>query len=213
MPTMLQALTATASFRIQQSILNASIQAKSRLGLDATTDRRQLRELAYDGPLYAAAYRLIGYVMLPMYDEHPDVAEFASDRVRTFRFDSVLSLSDARSTLDFQVANRAWFGGEEPAWEPGDSPSSGWSAVRLVDQCGNSLQSGEVVNGNIVWEPVEQYDEETIRTMLAKISELKSEAALEAGWDNFSTAKDLRDQYTALETKLACAAVLERVVQ
>lgn len=103
------------------------------------------------------------------------------------------------------IASVERFAGQD-RFETGDDDAMGFEPRLFViidsEQC--QVLAGEPWRRGIRWcDPVASDGE--ARLVVAKASKLRGEAAFEAGWDNHSTARDLRFRASVLEGRLVHA--------
>lgn len=82
--------------------------------------------------------------------------------------------------------------------------------IVINDRFGNQVLYGTVNNGTLGWlKPVEGEAESALRK---SIDALYAEAAFESGWDNYSTAQELREHARCLERRLVSPQWLPHVL-
>lgn len=138
-----------------------------------------------------------GQVCRDMYDEHPGLAYFYMDGRRQVPISHPLSMADGKA-----LAESAWqrYHGESRSADEYVEYDGQFTPSRVL-----LLNSDEAVlqcyEGN-GW--LTEFDSpEQWAAMLTQAGELTSEASIEAGWDNFSTAKGLRAQATHLRRRVS----------
>jgi hypothetical protein len=137
-----------------------------------------------------------GRMCRDMYDEHPGFAYFYVDAHRSVPVPKPLTLALAQATAEL-----AWerICAADARTEDFEEHDGQFNASRMVlrGRDGTVMQSFE--NGHWVSEfnAPEDWD-----ALLVRARELESEASIEAGWDNFSTAENLRHSATALRRRV-----------
>ncbi|MDN8078793.1 hypothetical protein QZN30_05465 [Burkholderia multivorans] len=139
-----------------------------------------------------------GSLCRDMYDEHPGFAYFYVTAHQGISIPHPLPLSTAMA-----VAEAAWkrdhVSSEDDDYEEHDGQFTPES-ILLLSADRETVQHYR--NGHWVSEfiPPEEWD-----TQLCRASELSSEASIEAGWDNFSTAERLSASATAIRRQVDIA--------
>lgn len=144
-----------------------------------------------------------GSVCRDMYDEHPGLAYFYVQSHREVPIPHALPITSSKL-----IAEREW-ARRHPPEAAGEDDQEPWTeydgmftATRILLQARDSsvvqcLERGE-------WErdfpPATEWD-----SMLKRATDLSHEASVEAGWDNFSTAENLRSRATDLRRAVAMA--------
>jgi hypothetical protein len=138
-----------------------------------------------------------GRMCRDMYDEHPGFAYFYVDSHRSVPVRKPLTLALAQATAE--LAWQRLSADESADTEDFEEHDGDFSPNRIVlrGRDGTVMQSFE--NGH--W--VSEFDApEEWAALLTQARELESEASIEAGWDNFSTAENLRHRATALRRRV-----------
>ncbi len=138
-----------------------------------------------------------GQVCRDMYDEHPGLAYFYMDGRRQVPISHPLSMTDGKA-----LAESAWqrYHAESRSADEYEEYDGQFTPSRvLLLNCDEAVLQCYEGNG---W--LTEFDSpEQWAAMLTQAGELASEASIEAGWDNFSTAKGLRAQATHLRRRVS----------
>lgn len=206
-------LAAAANLRVNLIIERATIKAKEDLHMpvDLSAYDKAKKRLSDETPLFATSFEIRGQVCRDMYDHVPGFAYFYTNGVRRFTLPPYTSLSNAKQHAIKQLrAMIEEFGDEDEEYDGQFTPTY----IVLFDQFKRVIQESTDIDSTdaISWK-TDYPSQEEWGTLEQRASELASEAALEAGWDNHDTATRLRAQYDAIHRKVQAARLLARIVQ
>lgn len=207
MKTVIAAMFDIVKFNTEIRILSSAIVAKHELGLDAESDRQKHSSLQYEGPTVVASMSIVGWELEPMSDDGSVEGYFDRPLSKTVSI-FPQSLSAAKSTIQMQHLLDAWFecdGFKLDKLDSEEELGSGFSSVRLLDNLGNVVAEGEAffLGGEMSWKQVNPLGETEIAKKLQQARELDDEASEEARWDNFDTARNLRERAGSLRREIA----------
>lgn len=207
MKTVIAAMFDIVNFNTEIRILSSAIVAKHELGLDAESDRQKRSSLQYEGATVVASMSIVGWELEPMSDDGSVAGYFDRPMSKTV---SIVpqSLSTAKSTIQMQQLLDIWFESEGfklDNLDPEEEFGSGFSSVRLLDNLGNIVAEGDAyfLGGKISWKQFSPLGETEIAKKLQRARELEHEASEEACWDNFDTARNLRERAGSLRREIA----------
>ncbi|MEX3983779.1 hypothetical protein AB4Y45_32875 [Paraburkholderia sp. EG287A] len=142
-----------------------------------------------------------GSLCRDMYDEHPGFAYFYLDAQRDVPIPHALPLTTSKL-----IAEREWVrhhppvaDGDDDAWEEYDGMFTA-TRILLLARDASPVQCYERGEWKRDFPAPAEWE-----SMLNRATDLSSEASVEAGWDNFSTAENLRRTATALRRSVAMA--------
>lgn len=212
-------MTKAALLQLAALIEHSVMRARHALRMphdDASLDEANQR-LRYESPLFVKTIEIHGSVCRDMYDHAPGFAYFYTDGLRCFKAPPYCRLSQAME-LSVQMLKQAKQEAREEA--DGDEQYDGKfspQSIVLRDQFGHVVQEykwrkdADGQSKHCWLHQLPTPDE--CHTMEKRASELASEAAVESGWDNFSTAEGLRNHAEALQRKVSVARMQLRVVR
>lgn len=210
----ISALIELAAFNADKQILRSTIDAKAALGLAFDAELRALNGLRYDGPTIVSAARVVGWQVLPMYDDQPvDFASFTVSASQTIWL-APQTLESARRRLQPQALLDFWYGqeGYRHPEDPDEWPGFGMRRLELLDNLGNVVAQAEIAfDGQVTWIDVAPMGEAEIAVTLQLAAKLEAEASEEARWDNFSSAESLREQAAGLRRSVSIVMNAERL--
>jgi hypothetical protein len=136
-----------------------------------------------------------------MYDEHPGLAYFyvRSQRWLAIPHPVPFETAKAIAEAEWQRGRAAPGGEDDETYEEYDGQFSP-ERILLLSCDGQVIQCCEKGQWLQDFVPATEWV-----GLLAKAAELESEASFEAGWDNFSTAENLRTSATSIRRKVAIA--------
>lgn len=201
-----------AMCRIVHRIEQSAVDALRSLGLPADTAGVQVafNRMRDEAPLYVASIVLHGSLQQDMYDEHPGLAYFTTDTFRKRIAPRHCGMRRAQAQA-LALLRQA----EEECGDEDDDGRFIPRSVSLVDRFGRTLQQyvlsdfgpGEASG----WlESVPDASEWPV--LLAEAERLSESAASESRWDNFDSARSLRNQATQLRTLVSIAELQHRVI-
>ena len=141
-----------------------------------------------------------GSLCMDMYDEHPGLAYFYRTIRRRLPIPHALPLATAKL-----IAQRDW-ARRHPESEADADPWAEYdgqftaSRILLLAHDGTVLQCFEAERWVTDFVAPAEWD-----ALLKRAADLESEASVEAGWDNFSTAEGLRSSATAIRRRVSIA--------
>ena len=164
-----------------------------------------------ESPLFAHHALIKGNSYMLIDDGAPGLGCFATEGQRLVEFIPYSRLACCQK-LAVEVFGEL---SQQPAHGPSDytEPDEGDFeplSITIFDQFKTPI--AEYRNGKWLSE-TDLPGEDEVECCLTEVSSLRSEAAFEGGWDNFSTARRLRSQADMLATKVAIAQRLSRVVR
>lgn len=180
--------------------------AVQRLGFAASLERLNVvsaiaRRMS---PLYVDHCVIHGSVCCDMYDEHPGFAYFYRDGSLSADLTPYRHLADAQQhALEIWHAQRKDDEEDKDEW---DGKFTAGATIVLKDQFGRPIDEFDGKSWSLI-EPEERWPE-----LLEQVRTLRSEAHFESGWDNASTAADLRRRADKLERAVQIAELRPRVI-
>lgn len=153
--------------------------------------------------------RIVGWREEPMYDEHPSLATYAVKAYKTLSL-KPQTLSAAKALIQPQYLLDAWYGvdgySHPESFDDENWPDSGMTRLELIDAFGRLVAEADVdFRGNVTWADPLLLTEEQIAKIEIQANSLYSQATVESGWDNFSTAANLREEADSLLRKVSIA--------
>ncbi|RQR65552.1 hypothetical protein DIE18_03640 [Burkholderia sp. Bp9125] len=141
-----------------------------------------------------------GSLCMDMYDEHPGLAYFYRTIRRCLPIPHALPLATAKLIAQRDWARRKHESeADEDPWAEYDGQFTA-SRILLLAHDGTVLQCYEDERWVTDFVAPAEWD-----ALLTHAADLESEAAIEAGWDNFSTADSLRSSATAIRRRVSMA--------
>jgi hypothetical protein len=137
-----------------------------------------------------------GRMCRDMYDEHPGFAYFYVDAHRSVPVPKPLTLALAQANAELAWQRICGADSARADFEEHDGQFSP-SRIVLRGRDGTVMQSFENEHWVSEFDHPEEWD-----ALLVRARELESEASIEAGWDNFSTAENLRHSATTLRRRV-----------
>ncbi len=163
--------------------------------------------VAQNAPLYVKTIVLHGQLCQDMYDSHPGYAYFYTDSWESFPVPSCCSLTTAMKASLKLLRMKQKEIGTEDEYDGLFRPSS----IILLDQLGNAVQEFRetyIVNGQYRGAWLKELPAESEWAALEnKAGMLDNEAAVESGWDNFETARSLRNSAQKIRRVVQIARV------
>jgi hypothetical protein len=151
--------------------------------------------------------RIVGWREEPMYDEHPSLATYTVQAYKTLAL-GPQTLGAAKALIQPKYLLDAWYGvdgySHPESFEDENWPGRGMTRLELIDEF-DCLVAEAVVdfNGNVTWADPPSLTEEQIAEIERQAKTLYSQATVESGWDNFSTAANLREEAASLLRKVS----------
>lgn len=199
-------------YEFEAYLARSTHRVKKELGLnpdysDVTVAVNRSRDLS---PLFVSKVVILGSVYSHIDDAAPDMGCFSSPSWKIFQAAPYIGLDDAKlaalSMMREIVAlnEKAGYDGLE-VYEGLFVPSG----IVLRDQFEEPV--AEFVNEK--WIDETGLPSSSDREMLLKeVKRLRAEASFEGGWDNYETARQLREAADSLERKVLIAERLDRLV-
>lgn len=215
MMNLINALFQVASFNLEKNILNSVMCAKLDLGLDYQDEYKAHNAMKYSGATYVSSIRIIGWTRMAMYDDMPiEFASFDRDTNSTFSINPQ-TLQSAKQFITPQYLLDSWYDTEGYKHPENENAIllEGMTGLEVIDNLGNVVAYAKVnLDGEVQWNESVAMSESEIEKANIQVKEIYSEASLEASWDNFETARNLRNQAQAISRKIAIALNAKRLV-
>lgn len=184
---------------VHRRIVATAIKAKLDLGLDADPMFQEYRA-QYVGPTYVDSVIIHATCPALMYDHVPDIV-YSVDVKRGIQLPPC-TLDDAMASLDMAAVLTAWS-------QADDEDSDEEPVIRFIELCDNLGNTIAEARPHYVdlgvpalrWDPMP--DAASMTRSLSEADCLQREAALEARWDNFETARNLREKADAILRRLS----------
>jgi hypothetical protein len=196
-----------ASLKLQRELAFAVEWNRKAMGMPV---RREIQDAALqketqESPLYVAGIYICGQVARNMYDEHPGLAYFYTEAVRRVDVPDYCGIERAK-----QMAVEAFARIEEDGGEATDDECDGDFSPQYIvlrDQFGDALL--EFARGGWItgFPPPSAW-----ASTFEAAAECDRDAAEEARWDNFESAKRLRARAAALRRSVQCAEAINRCI-
>jgi hypothetical protein len=203
-----------AKLNLNFAIEKAVCIKKGQMGLSVNYENMQLAEktMKDESPLYVKNIVLKGQMCQDMYDDHPGHTYFYSDSQEYVDTPAYCTLSKAMQ-LSLQMLADAQQ--ESQTKDEYDGLFTPYSIV-LLDQFGNTVQeysqnylgAGRYSEG---W--VENLTDQNEWSSLSEEAErLDAMSSFESGWDNFETARQLRNKAAEIRRRIEIAKSSLRVI-
>lgn len=214
MSNVINVVTAINAFNAAKSKIKMAIKAKAKRGMNVSTEYQRLRGLRYEGATLVTAILLTGWKAYPMSDDGSCAGFYT--RPASWRIEiAPQTLDDAKNLIQPQFLLDSWHGEgfSYPDYNALDFDyecdiGTAVNGVLLLDNLGNTVAEATVkrfldaYSGAVSWIKVPSKDSIDIAAMLKQADELDSEAAYEGSWDNFESARSLREKAAAVRRQV-----------
>ena len=211
---LLDAMLDVANFNLNQKLTQSVIQAKFSLGLPYESEIYQNTNV-YDGKTYIDSIHIIGWRLAPMYDHAPiSFASYAVNQIAVLHTKPQTLLS-AKESITQQFIINSWYGEDSDYVIPDSSEvTSAMSGLELLDNFGNVVAFAKIgANDEIQWQETPVMNKYEIAFQDREVRRLLELASVEAGWDNFGTADQLRNDAKAIKRNISIATHAKNLVE
>lgn len=206
---------ATLKIAVDIEEIFCRLMGELRLPYDLTALKVAQQAYLDTSPLYVKTIVICGELQRDMYDDHPGFAYFFSNATRPLAVPPYCRLQQGM-LLGLEAFKAAEIESENALDEDGEGFDGHFSPryLLLLDQFNGVLQEywpADSYQDREGWvaEPASAQDWEKLRQ---SVFYLRSNAAEEAGWDNFSTADDLRERARGIQRRLEISRSWTRVI-
>lgn len=202
-----------SQYELEVKIETLAFDAKKELGLPATMDSifQAMQKMRDNSPLYVSTIQIHGTGFALIYDHAPSYGCYSYEGQTNKEVRPYLGIEYVKTIALEEYANLlSEFNANDDGYSEPDPGSFCPESIVLVDQFNQSIaeyRDGDWIRSKDL--PArDQWDD-----LMQESQKLYSEAALESGWDNFSTAESLRRSASSIERRVQMAKRLSRVIQ